>query len=181
MKDGQTYTPDRSLGWLQFGIWLLRPRAVREFRASTVPLEPWRPFFEKLLLAVDRVHRSKTLEEFWRHGRLVPNLPHRHPYQENVPEEYRGVHRWFLLDTDLDAPRPWEHSTNIPVFSVALVLGEAGSRRWLVYAHSPLEDRQGVEIRLPEFGPLTVDVPRAGAFYLVDEQGRNVRPLWDTL
>lgn len=177
MKDGQTYTPDRCLGWIQFGMWLLRPRAVREFRGSTVPLEPWRGFFEQLLLAVDRVHNNTTLEEFWRHGRLVPNTAHQHPYQVDIPEKYRDVQRWFLLDTNLDAPRPWTQSTDIPVFSVALVQGEPGARRWLVYAHSPLENCGNVEITLPDFGQLTIDVPRAGTFHLVEEPSRNITPL----
>jgi len=150
---------------------------VREFRASTVPLEPWRPFFEQLLRAVDRVYANETLTEFWRHGRLVPNTAHEHPYQENVPEKYKDVNRWFLLDTNLDAPRPWEQTTNIPVFSLALVRGDEGSREWLVYAHSPLEDRRRVEVTVPDFGPLTIDVPRAGAFYLVEEQGMGGKPV----
>lgn len=177
MKDGQTYTPDRCLGWLQFGIWLLRPRAVREFRGSTVPLEPWRPFFDQLLLAVDRVHASETLTEFWRHGELVHNFAHRHPYQENIPEKYRDVHRWFLLDTNLDADRPWDQKTNIPVFSMALVRGDAGQRQWLLYAHSPLEDRRNVKIMLPEYGDVTIDVPRAGAFYVINQQKKTTRQL----
>ncbi len=178
INDGQTYTPERFLGWAQFGMWLLRPRVVREFRASTVPLQPWRPFFEQLLAVVDRVHASHTLEEFWRHGRLVHNLAHRHPYQENVPAKYRDLHRWFLLDTDLDAERPWTSKTDIPVFSMALVMGEAGARRWLVYAHSPLIDRRDVKIALPEFGEITIDVPRCGAFCVVDEKkdGKQDRP-----
>jgi hypothetical protein len=170
LKDGQTYTPDRFLGWMQFGIWLLRPRAVREFRASTVPLDPWRPFFEQMLVAVDRVYADKTLEEFWRYGRLVPNTAHQHPYQDEVPEKYRDVQRWFLLDTNLDPQRPWERTTNMPVFSIALELGEASDRRWLLYAHSPLEDRRNVDITLPGSGPVTVDVPRTGAFYVIEEK-----------
>lgn len=44
-------------------------------------------------------------------------------------------------------------------------------RHWLLYAHSPLEDRHNLGIRLPEFGD--VKVPQAGAFYLVDEHGRK--------
>ena len=175
--DGQTYTPDRYEGWAQFGLWLLRPRVVREFRGSTTPLAPWRPFFERLLAAVDRVYADETLEAFWRHGRLVPNLAHRHPYQAAVPEKYRDVHRWFLLDTDLDAERPWEQTTDIPVFSMALVLGEPGSKRWLLYAHSPLEDRRSVEITVPDFGRVTTDVPRRGAFYLLEEQTARLTPL----
>jgi len=179
-KDGQTYTPERYLGWAQFGIWLLRPRVVREFRGSTTPLEPWRPFFERLLLAVDRVYTDATLREFWRHGTLVPNRAHHHPYQEDIPQKYRDVDRWFLLDTNLDPQRPWEQKTNIPVFSLALVQSEKGSRRWLVYVHSPLEDQRGVTIAVPDFGDVTIDVPRAGAFYLIDERDKKVTQIAHT-
>jgi len=174
MQDGQTYTPERYLGWVQFGMWLLRPRIVREFRSSTTPLETWQPFFERLLFAVDRIYADAKLEEFWRHGKLVPNLTHRHPYQEDVPEKYRDFDRWFLLDTNLNPQRPWEKHTNIPVFSLALEQGDEPNRRWLVYAHSPLEGRQGVTIAVPDFGKVTIDVPRAGAFYLIDEMDKTV-------
>jgi len=179
-RDGQTYTPERYLGWVQFGMWLLRPRVVREFRGSTTPLEPWRPFFERLLFAVDRVYADATLKEFWRHGRLVPNRAHQHPYQVDVPEKYRSLDRWFLLDTNLDSPRPWEQTTNIPVFSLVLVQGEQGARRWLLYAHSPLEDRKGVTITIPECGQVTVDVPRCGTFYLVEQRDKKVTQVGNT-
>ncbi|MCH5372399.1 MAG: hypothetical protein JJ992_00355 [Planctomycetes bacterium] len=177
MKDGQTYTPDRHLGWIHSGMWLLRPRVVREFRGSTVPLEPWRPFFDQVILAVDRVYADATLTDFWRHGELVANRAHEHPYQEDVPEKYRNVPRWFLLDTNLDAAWPWDQQTNIPVFSLALVRGEPGARQWLLYAHSPLEDRRDVEITLPGFGPVVVDVPRSGVFCMVDERNAKAAPL----
>lgn len=177
MQDGQTFTPDRYRGWVQFGMWLLRPRVVREFRASTVPLEPWRPFFEEIVTAIDRVHDEPQLAEFWRYGELVANPRHPHPYQDDVPEKYRQLPRWFLLDTDLDAPRPWDPQTDIPVFSLALVRGTAGHRRWLLYAHSPLQDRRSVKITLPEFGQLSIDVPRGGTFCLVEEQGNKIRPM----
>jgi len=177
MQDGQTYTPQRYLGWAQFGLWLLRPRAIREFRGSTTPLSPWRPFFEKLLFAVDRIYADETLSEFWHYGTLVPNREHQHPYQQDIPEKYRDIDRWFLLDTNLDARRPWEHNTNIPVFSLALVLGTKGMRQWLVYAHSPLNDRKDVTIAVPDFGKITADVYRAGAFYLVEEQNKKVTPI----
>jgi len=171
LKDGQDYPPERALGWVQFGLWLLRPRAVREFRGHATPLEPVKAYWLQTVRAVDRVYADKTLEGFWRYGRLVHNPAHRHPYQEAVPEKYRKVHRWFLLDTDLDPPRPWKHKTNLPVFSLALARGEKGARRWLLYAHSPLTGRKGVRITIPEGPKVTVDVPRAGAFYLVEEAG----------
>ena len=139
--EGQTYTPERYLGWAQFGLWLLRPRVVREFRLSEVPLAPWKPTFEKLLFAVDRVHASAELASFWRHGELVRNPAQLHPFQENIPERLAQVPRWFLLDTNLDRPRPWTLETEIPVFALALVQGEQGHRRWLVYAHAPSAGR----------------------------------------
>jgi hypothetical protein len=173
LKDGQTYTPDRYEGWAQFGLWLLRPRVIREFRGSTVPLEPWRPFFERLLAGVDRVYENETLAYFWRRGSLVPNRARPHPYQVDIPDRYRTKDRWFALDTSLDEPRPWSMQTNIPVFSLALVAGREPQRRWLLYAHSPLQDRDDVEITIPELGAVTVDVPRAGAFYTIDEKARR--------
>ncbi|MCU0915130.1 MAG: hypothetical protein MUC88_11275 [Planctomycetes bacterium] len=177
VKEGQTYTPDRYEGWAQFGLWLLRPRVVREFRGSTTPLAPWRPFFERLLAAVDRVYADQTLAEFWRFGKLVPNPAHPHPYQVDIPDTYRSIPRWFLLNTSLDAPRPWDQHTNIPVFSLAFVRGDEGRRRWLVYAHTPLEDRRDVRITVPGYGGITVDVPRAGAFYRIDQQEKKVTPV----
>ncbi|OHB66966.1 MAG: hypothetical protein A2Y76_08360 [Planctomycetes bacterium RBG_13_60_9] len=176
-NDGQTYSPDRFEGWAQFGLWLLRPRAIREFRGSTTPLEPWRPFFDRLLSAVDRVWANETLRDFWRFGELVPNRAHQHPYQVDIPEKYRDIQRWFLLDTSLDALRPWDQRTNIPVFSLSLVRGDEGKRRWLVYAHSPLDNRRAVRIMVPEYGEITVDVPRAGTFYSIDQQQKKVTPV----
>lgn len=176
MQDGQTYPPARAAGWVQFGMWLLRPRVVREFRSHTTPLEPVRPYWMETVRAVDRVHANETLREFWRHGRLVANRAHRHPYQAAIPAKDRDIHRWYLLDTDLDPEPPWEQRTTIPVFSLALVRGNADSRRWLLYAHSPLENRSDVTITIPEWRPVTVDVPRSGAFYRIHESdGRIAR------
>jgi hypothetical protein len=174
MMDGQDYSPERTLGWVQFGIWLLRPRAVREFRGHTTPLAPVKPYWLQTVRAVDRVWSNETLQEFWRHGELVHNFAHRHPYQTDIPKKYKKIHRWFLLDTSLDPPRPWDQKTNIPVFGLALVRGEVGGRQWLLYAHSPLRSREEVEITIPEFGKVTVDAPRAGAFYAVEEKTRKV-------
>ena len=85
--------------------------------------------------------------------------------------------RWFLLDTNLDPQRPWKQKTNIPVFSMAMLQDEKGAEQWLVYAHSPLEDRQDVTIIVPEFGKVTVDVPCAGAFYLIELSNKKVKSI----
>jgi len=170
MKDGQTYPPERARGWVQYGMWLVRPRVVREFRGHATKLEPVLPYWMETVKAVDRVHNDDTLKEFWRHGRLVANTSGEHPYDTAIPKQYQKINRWYALSTNLDPPRPWKLDTMLPVFSLALVLGEQGQRRWLVYAHSPVEDRRDVEVTIPNYGKVKIDVPRGGAFYVVGEQ-----------
>jgi len=171
---GQTFTPDRYGGMVQFGLWLLRPRSVREFRGWTDTLANAEPYFIPIVRAVDRVHASPTLRAFWQRGRLVANRAHRHPYQRDIPPEYREADRWFLLDTNLDPRRPWSLHTELPVLSLALVLGQPPRRRWLLCAHAPLGDRRDVAITVPEHRPVRVDVSVAGSFYLVDEAAQSV-------
>ena len=163
----------------------MRPRAVRPYQSN----EPWNDrvgeggrviegsgqYFMASAQAVDRVHTNPILRQWWRKGELVPNHAHKHPHQSAIPEEYRDEDRWFLLDTDLDAKRPWNLETQIPVFSLALTQGEKPNRSWLVYAHSPLKDRKNVKITVPDYRELSIDVSVAGSFYLVDEKGGSVK------
>lgn len=179
---GQGYSPARYGGYAQFGLWLLRPRVVREYRGYTSrgwaqTTEEIAPWFLSMAAGVDRVYENEILKQFWRKGELVPNRAHPHPYQVAVPEEFKNEDRWFLLDTNLDPPRPWKLETEIPVFSLALVQGEAENRRWLVYAYSPVADRKAVEITVSEYGKITVDVPVAGAFYMLSEKNKNITPV----
>lgn len=73
---------------------------------------------------------------------------------------------------------PWQLTTNIPVFAIALRLGQSPTRRWLIYAHSPLVSRQGVTVTVPGFRDVRIDVPRQGRFYIVREgDDRSVKPI----
>jgi hypothetical protein len=65
----------------------------------------------------------------------------------------------------------WE----VRVFALALVRDETPKRQWLVYAHSPLADRRDVELTIPEYGKITVDVSIGGSFYEVHEANKSVR------
>ena len=185
---GEVYTPARYEGLVQFGLWLLRPRVVREFRGWLETVEYAGPYFDAILDAVDRVYADAVLRKFWRRGDLVPNRLHAHPYQSDVPKEYKDVDRWFLLDTslsprELTEPRAFDNAapprsqTEIPVFALALALGEEDRREWLVYAHAPRGARTGVTISLPGFGDLAADVPQSGSFYHVKNEGRQVTPV----
>jgi hypothetical protein len=176
-KAGQQYTPERYGGMVQFGMWLLRPRVVREFRAYQDTLAQAEPYFLPIVNAVDRVHKNATLSDFWRKGELVPNRSQSHPYQTIVPKEYQSSDRWFLLDTSLDPKRPWELGTPIPVFALALVKGNGSQRQWLVYAHSPLGARRDVQISIPGYSAVKVNVSVSGSFYLVDEKSQRVQQI----
>lgn len=171
---GQTYNPERYAAMVRFGMWLLMPRVVREFRGWTEPRSVQGAYFLAVVDAVDEVHNDPTLRRFWRKGTLVPNRKYQHPYQVDVPDEYRAEDRWFLLDTNLDPKRPWTLATELPVFALAITLGKAGAREWLVYAHAPLGLQQNVEVTVPDYGSIKVNVPPSGAFYLVAEQTGKV-------
>ena len=183
---GQTYDPKRYAGFVQFGMWLLRPRAVRDFRGWTSPWEDkgkWEgggPYFLAIVGAVDRVHRSPILKQWWRKGRLVPNRARKHVYQTGIPKEYKNADRWFLLDAGVNPQEhPWELFWNVPVFALALVQGEAPSRRWLVYTHAPMGRRKGVKLTIPGYRAITVDVSPAGSFYRVAEKPGTVTAVRD--
>ena len=49
----------------------------------------------------------KTLQRFWRKGEIVKNDKDKHPYQTKVPDEYKDVHRWYLLNADVNPKGPW--------------------------------------------------------------------------
>ena len=112
--------------------------------------------------------------KWWRKGELVPNRARKHPYQAAIPTEYQGVDRWFALSTTLNPAESWSLTTEIPVFALALVQGEAPERQWLVYAHAPLGARQDVGVTIPDWEQVRIDVPVGGAFYLVTEQTKAV-------
>jgi hypothetical protein len=166
---GQSFNPERYEGFVQFGMWLLRPRIVREFRGWRDTVAYSGAYFESIERAVARVHARQVLRDFWSQGNLARNPNGKHPYQTSIPAEIDSVDRWFLLDTDLHPPRPWSLGTEIPVFALALRRQVAGSSaQWLVYAHAPLGDRAGVAIRVPGYDWIKMDVQRRGSFALVD-------------
>ncbi|MHC1729243.1 MAG: hypothetical protein AB9866_25135 [Syntrophobacteraceae bacterium] len=180
---GQLYGPERYQGMVQFGMWLLRPRVVREYRSWMDTLEKSEQYFLSVVNSVDRVHTDPVLRRFWRKGVLVVNPNGSHPFMSKVPKEYKDAPRWFLLDADANLAKcgtPPDYRNlyaELKVFSLALVIGKAPEREWLVYAHSPLKKRAGVEITLPGYGPLQVDVTPSGCFYHVIEKAGSVQRL----
>ncbi len=164
------YSPARYAGMVQFGLWLTRPRTLREYRNSTTTRAAAQPLFDALAVAVDRIHSNPTLHNFWRFGTIVANTSRAHPYQSDIPSEYASANRMFMLTTDLDDASPWDTDTGLlPVCVLARVIGSTPSRTWLLYAFSPAEDRASVLVTIPGVGDVTIGATIAGSFYTVPE------------
>ena len=131
--------------------------------------------------AIDLVYKNPILKKFWRAGTLVENTTDSHPYQANVPKEYRDAPRWFLLNADINhkgtPSRKWKTTREIPVFSIALQLGTPPDREWLVYAFSPLEKQQGVKIGLPGYDTISINTTPSGVFYHISAKDKIVQKL----
>ncbi len=87
---GQTYNPDRYGGMVQFGMWLLRPRLVREYRGYNETVADYGPYFLAVTGAVDSVHRDPLLRKFWRKADLVANRAGKHPVSNRYPARIPG-------------------------------------------------------------------------------------------
>lgn len=170
----QTYSPQRYAGMVQYGMWLLRPRSLREFRPHTESPAAYEPYFKEALKAVQRIHQSETLSDYWRRGRLVANTARPHPYQAALPPLLQETPRWYRLDTDLDPTEPWSLDTELDVFALTLLMDQPPSRQWLLYAHAPKGPRRAT-ITVPEYGSVTVDVPVGGGFWTLREDQPGAR------
>jgi hypothetical protein len=174
---GQRWSPQRYAGMVQFGMWLLRPRVVREFRDPQSPRSTYGSYFDVLQDAIANVHENAVFARFWRNGRLVSNSRSLHPYQSAIPGSLQAVDRWYLLETSANPPRPWNLDTEIVVFALALELGRAPEREWLIYAHSPRVAEREVQVTLTTALRPLIGARQGGAFSLVREAGGGVESL----
>ncbi len=173
---GQQYDPARYEGMVQFGMWLLRPRVVREFRGWTDTVENSGVYFDAVMRSVDRVYKTPLLEKFWRNGSLVVNKGLEHPFQSNIPSEYANRDRWFLLDNDINKKRPWSiKETTLDLFPIALVVGKRPNREWLIYVNSPVKKHDRVGLTLPSFGSVLLQNITKWGFYHISERDRKVK------
>jgi hypothetical protein len=177
---GYEYTPERYRGWVQYNMWNLRPRVAREWRASNDDKDRWWDYFLQIIQSVDRVHQDDTLKKFWRHGEIVVNEEGEHPFDADLPERWQDEPRWFHLPTSTDPAPPWQLDTKIPVYTLALKIGEEGAREWLLYAHAPMDPQKGVEVTIPDYGKVKLDeVPIGGAFWHLNEKDKTIRSIGD--
>ncbi|MCP3981427.1 MAG: hypothetical protein GY716_19175 [bacterium] len=168
----QTYDEARYKGYVRYALWLSRPRIAREFRLNNEDRSLYETYWETFLQGVREVHTDADLTRFWRRGTLLANTTHPHQHQANLVPGYTDddVDRNYLPEVSVNPPRPWNNATEIPVWALAYVLGEAPDREWLLFAYAPLADHDDVTIGIPGYQDVVVDVPRGGgAFWLFVE------------
>jgi len=180
IANGSPWGFDRYEGWVQFCLWTARSRLAFEFRGQEKLDALKRGVWMALLNSVDRPWNDPILEEFWRHGKLVPNrdeLPAFNGLTDEDPEWVRKLDRWSMLTNDANPPREsWDdRNTRLNVYALAYVLGEAPKRRWLIYAHAPAGARTDVKVVIPEYGVVQLaSVPQSGSFFLLDEADNSL-------
>lgn len=173
-QQGQKFTPDRYAAMVKFGMWLFRPRVVRDFREwrsmdGLIAAFEAEQYFKKIIANVNEVHNTDVLRQFWRDSELVSNNDRKHLYNKNIPEEYKNINRWFLLDTSAKG-----ENNEVPVFSLALVKNKKPRRQWLIYAYSPLGDKKNINIKLPDYGEIQVNVDSSGGYFLLNESSKKI-------
>jgi len=159
---------------VKHNLWMLTPRVAREWRSSADDKDRWWEYFDEIIKAVDQIHHEPVLTRFWRKGELVANRSRQHPFIDLVPEKWQQVDRWFNLDTSLDPTGPWDLKTELPVMSVARVLGDQGRREWLIYVHATRTPAQNVELTIPDYDKVKVDTRLEGNYYWVREADTSV-------
>lgn len=194
---------ERYEGLCNAALWLSRPRIIREFAwgdfngqvdrqwqvlmraVDRVWADPvLTRFWRKGALVVNPDYEAATgvKHPFWeltdidKGGRVGPWL-----------ERWQKQDRFYQLTVPINPPfakwpqryevafytRPFDEQALIKVWAFAYELGETPDREWLLYVQSPREDRKAVEVQVPGFGDVTVNVDRRGGFYHIRERQKE--------
>ena len=161
-------------GLTQFGLWFLRPSIIRQ-NSPVGTLEETEQLFNEMSNSVELIYNSDILSDFWKNGKLVSNGES--DLNSNIPEQYQDDPRWFLLDVDANPSRPWSDSSNIKVWSFALVKGTAPNREWLIFTQSPETEMSNVTVTIPEHEDVLIDSDKNGKFFILLENDNQLNPM----
>jgi hypothetical protein len=182
---GQEVNPERYEGYIKWGMWLTRPRAVRVFQFSTDPREENWQWYKPIVDAIDEIHVNSTLERFWKYSEpvLLTDIPHPWQYNDEFwPELFYNNNermRWYQLKNNITYTPGLSDdfsSINTKIYNVwimANVMGTSPEREWLVFAYTPLQAEMNVTAELPGYGDITITAKRGGTYYLVRESGSD--------
>jgi len=184
---GIDVSPSAYVGWLQYCMWVLTPRAVREFAYYNASLHSdlYETYFEAVAEMVGWVHGHPTLRRFWRDGTPVLNptkirVNDTHPFNllsggggefDGSPWETEGENggpypKNYHLTTNLDPALSGTINVGIasnnkfwPVWTLAYVIGTSPNREWLVYAHASGINADGTGRASAPFTDVEVTIP----------------------
>lgn len=175
-KKGQVYSPERYRGMIQYAMWLLRPRVVREFRPYNDTVKKNEAYFYSVLDSVNFVYENDVLKKFWRKGANVVNTNVEHPYTVNISKSIRFERKWFLLNNDKNNP-VGNNNGEIRVYNIALSLGNKPNREWLVYSFSPKKVYTDCKVQISDAW-VSVNSSQSGIFsHIVENKGYTVTEL----
>jgi len=141
-KAGDAWTTERYAAWALLGIWLTRPKTIREYRNSDDTREDYEAYTLALQKAIDNLNGSE-MGKWYRTAKLIPHSSEKHPYSANL-DDYKDEPRWFLMDCDANPPREiWSkdlREVKLKAFPIAFqetvnILGD--SPRIMVYTYVP--------------------------------------------
>jgi hypothetical protein len=196
---------ERYEGLCNAALWLSRPRIIREFGWGDFDgqvVRQWKTlmravdrvwtdpvltrFWRKGTLVVNPDYEAATglkhpyweLTDLDKGGKVGPWL-----------DLWKKQDRFYQLTVPINPPfakwpqryevafqaNPDDENALIKVWAFAYELGQSPDREWMLYVQSPREDRKAVEVKVPGFGDVSVDVPRSGAFYHLQEGKEGVK------
>ncbi len=170
LSDGHQFdSPESYRGFTQMALWLTRPSVIRESASWSSDRDDIGLHFQEIIDSVEMIHNNTMLHRFWREGKLLANDNYSNPNNSAIPTQYQDAQRWFMLDVDANPQQPWDSSDQIAVWAIALEVGKAPEREWLLYAQSPSGDQHDIAVTIPGYESVIVDSNTEGAFYVINE------------
>jgi hypothetical protein len=170
LSDGHQFNSAQSYrGFTQMALWLTRPSIIRESATWSDDREDLKANFQEIIDSVEMIHNNPLLHKFWNEGTLLSNDSEYNPNDSAIPLQYQGSHRWFMLNVDVNPKQPWSSSDQITVWAIALEVGTAPDREWLLYVQSPNGVEEDITVSIPGYKDVIVDSNIEGAFYIIEE------------
>jgi hypothetical protein len=163
-------TECRYAGFSKFGLWLLTPRVIREFRFYNEGYEEQGYAAEAIMKTVDELYADKNLQQFWRRGLLLENDQGKHPYNSLLPDSYKTASRWFLLESKENTGNMNSLSNEIKVFSIAIKISDQKQSKYLIYVFSPFLTQNTVTVTIPGIGDRPVNSSQCGAYTFIESE-----------
>jgi len=175
--------PSGYQGMCLYGMWMIRPRVLREYQDATAKITgsvsgfSYGTFWDNVVAAIQRIHDNDTLRAFWQDSELLANgvetVPTLFANASALPVDaaFDTTDNWFKLTTSVDPGAYTADTTKVPVWAIARERGDTPNRQWLIYAFATDTDRTGVTVTVPVYGDIVINIPETGGYWVATEGG----------